>query len=367
MPESDKDRKSQANAAPVLRRGWTTGACATAAAKAAVTALFGGAFPDPVSIRLPRGGEVSFSLVEQLLNQDKAFAAIQKDAGDDPDITHGCLVGTQIARGPQIGVRFHAGEGVGHITKPGLRLAPGEAAINPVPRRMIEAVLEEASASFGVPVAYDVTISIPGGEDLAKKTLNPRLGIVGGLSILGTTGIVVPYSCASWIHSIHRGIDVARAMGRSHLAATVGSTSEAFIADHYSLPPDALIDMGDFIGGTLKYLKRHPVDRLTIAGGIGKLVKLAQGALDLHSSRSALDRSRLQERLGGPAAFREAIADANTALEVLEHSNKHAVPFGDVVAVDARKVALDVIGDHVAIEVIVIDRQRNIAGHAKGW
>src|SRR5262249_7654086 len=141
-------------------------------------------------------------------------------------------------------------------------------------------------------------------EALAAKTLNARLGIVGGLSILGTTGVVVPYSCASWIHSIHRGIDVARAAGLRHIAAATGSTSEAAVARLYELPEMALIDMGALVGGTLKYLRDHPVERLTLAGGFGKLAKLASGHLDLHSERSRVDLdflARLLAEVGAPA------------------------------------------------------------------
>src|SRR5207253_5935355 len=134
-----------------------------------------------------------------------------------------------------------------------------------------------------------VTIAIPGGERLAERTMNGRLGIVGGLSVLGTTGIVVPYSCSSWIHAIRRGIDVARAAGIDHIAAATGTTSERAVQRLYDLPEHALIDMGDFVGGTLKYLRRHPMPRLTLAGGFAKIAKLAQGDLDLHSSRSRVD------------------------------------------------------------------------------
>ena len=138
-----------------------------------------------------------------------------------------------------------------------------------------------------------ITISIPGGEALAHETWNPRLGIVGGLSILGTTGIVIPYSCAAWIHSIHRGVDVARAAGLDHIAASTGSTSEQAVQALYGLSETALIDMGDFVGGMLKYLRRHPVARVTLGGGFGKLSKLANGHTDLHSRRSRVDTAWL--------------------------------------------------------------------------
>ncbi len=238
-----------------LRRGWTTGACATAAVKAALSALRGGAFPDPVSITLPKGETPSFALALEEKGEGFARAGIIKDAGDDPDVTHGCLVIATVRLGAVgSGVTFKAGPGVGMVTKPGLPVAVGEPAINPVPRAMMAAVVAELGGGD-----VEIEISIRDGEALALKTWNPRLGIIGGLSILGTTGIVHPFSCAAWIASIHRGIDVARAMGLAHVAGCTGSTSEDAVRAHYGLPLEAMLDMGDFAGGVLKYLRDHPV------------------------------------------------------------------------------------------------------------
>src|SRR5260221_2331664 len=235
-----------------LRRGWTTGACAAAAARAACQALLTGAFPDPVSIRLPRGEQPSFALALKELTESAARAGIVKDAGDDPDGTHGALVIAEVARGPAgSGVTFHAGPGVGRVTRPGLPLAVGEPAINPGPRAMISAALAEA-AEISDAAAPDlaVIIAIPGGEELAAKTLNARLGIVGGVSILGTTGVVIPYSCSSWIHSIHRGIDVARAARLAHVAAATGSPPGAARARPPAPPPAARSEHGAVARGT---------------------------------------------------------------------------------------------------------------------
>ena len=288
-----------------LRKGWTTGACATAAAKAAYTALLTGDFPDPVEITLPGGQRPAFALATAARGTREATAGVVKDAGDDPDVTHGALILATVRPGtPGSGVTFRAGEGVGTVTRPGLPIPPGEPAINPVPRKMIRDAVGEVAAAHGDAGDVEVEIAIPNGEALATKTLNGRLGIVGGLSILGTTGIVVPYSCAAWIHSIHRSIDVARATGLTHIAASTGSTSEAAVQKLYGLPETALIDMGDFVGGTLKYVKTHPVARVTIAGGVGKMTKLAQGLLDLHSKRGSVDLdglAQLAEGAGGSA------------------------------------------------------------------
>jgi cobalt-precorrin-5B (C1)-methyltransferase len=349
-------------ATTALRRGWTTGACATAAARAAFTAMLAGRFPDPVSIRLPRGGVASFPLALAELGEARARAGVVKDAGDDPDVTHGALVIAETAwAAPGGGVCFAAGEGVGTVTRAGLPLAIGEPAINPAPRRMIRATLIEVAADAGAPPPdLTVTISIPGGERLAEKTMNARLGIVGGLSILGTTGVVVPYSCASWIHSIHRGIDVARAAGLEHIAAATGATSERAVQRLYGLPDHALIDMGDFVGGTLKYLRQHPVARLTIAGGFAKLAKLAAGHLDLHSARSRIDIAALTGmlvELGVDAAIARAARAARGAAEILAISGSKREALARGIAVQAREVALATLCGKTAIEVAIVDRQ----------
>src|SRR3954466_3197056 len=261
-----------------LRRGWTPGACATAAAKAAYVALLTGEFPDPVSIRLPGGETPAFALAWEALGVGECAAGVIKDAGDDPDVTHGALITASGGRGEAgSGVGFRAGSGGGMVTKEGLPIPPGEPAINPVPRRMMAEAVAELAAGFGDAGDVMIEVSVPGGAEIAAKTWNPRLGIVGGLSILGTTGIVVPFSCAAWIHSIHRGIDVARAEGLSHVAGATGATSEAAVQRLHGLPDHALLDMGDFAGGMLKYLRRHPVPKVTVAGGVAKVTKLGQG------------------------------------------------------------------------------------------
>ena len=204
------------------------------------------------------------------------------------------------------------------MTRPGLPIPPGEPAINPVPRQMLRDAIAEIAATHGDAGDVEIEIAIPGGEALAAKTLNGRLGIVGGLSVLGTTGIVVPYSCSAWIHSIHSGIDVARAAGLTHIAGATGSASEAAVQKLHELPETALIDMGDFVGGMLKYLRAHPVPRVTIAGGVGKMTKLAQGLLDLHSRRGSVDLgvlAKLAERCGGSTELGARILASNTAAE----------------------------------------------------
>jgi cobalt-precorrin-5B (C1)-methyltransferase len=356
-----------------LRRGWTTGACATAAAKAAYAALLTGEFPDPVEVVLPRGERPSFALAVNRKDAHCATAGVIKDAGDDPDVTHGALVLATVRAGaPGSGVTFRAGEGVGMVTRAGLPIPPGEPAINPVPRRMIrDAIAEVAAAANGavnVEVDVEVEIAIPGGEALAAKTLNGRLGIVGGLSILGTTGIVVPYSCSSWIHSIHSGIEVARAAGLTHIAGATGAASEAAVQKLHGLTEIALIDMGDFVGGMLKYLRRHPVPRVTIAGGVGKMTKLAQGLLDLHSKRGTVDLAMLAalaQAGGGSAALQERILAANTAAEAFAHATAERIALGDAVARSAQQTAMRVVEKSaIAVEIVLFDRDGALVGHA---
>jgi cobalt-precorrin-5B (C1)-methyltransferase len=354
-----------------LRRGWTTGACAAAAARAAFAALAGGGFPDPVTIRLPRGGHASFALALAEEGEGRARAGIVKDAGDDPDVTHGALIVAETAwAAPGSGIAFAAGEGVGIVTRPGLPLAVGEPAINPAPRAMIREALLEVAAERGLPPPdLVVTISIPGGEELAAKTANPRLGIVGGLSVLGTTGIVIPYSCASWIHSIHRGIDVARAAGLAHIAAATGAVSERAVQRLYRLPEHALIDMGDFVGGTLKYLRRHPVERLTVAGGFAKMAKLAQGHLDLHSRESRVDVAALAAWLAELGADRETSATARAAAgagEILELAGPRRRALAERVAARAREVALATLAGETAVETAIVDRSGDFLARVGG-
>lgn len=355
----------------VLRRGWTTGACAAAATKAAYTALLTGDFPDPVTITLPKGETPAFALARAERGHDFALAGIVKDAGDDPDVTHKALIIAKVRKGESgSGVTFRAGEGVGTVTKPGLPLAPGEPAINPVPRKMMHDVIAEVARAHCDSGDVIVEIEVPGGAELARKTWNPRLGIIGGISILGTTGIVIPYSCSAWIHSIHRGVDVARAEGLKHVAGSTGSTSERAVQRLYRLPESALLDMGDFVGGLLKYLRRHSLPRLTIAGGFGKIVKLAQGHLDLHSGRSQVDQGWLADRFVALGASEDVVAkvlSANTAFEVLELARAAPLPIGDVVAARARATALVVLdGAPVALEVLIFDRTGELVGKFDG-
>lgn len=342
-----------------LRRGWTTGACATAAVKAALMALWGDGFPNEVGITLPRGETPVFPLAHRELGDGWAEVGITKDAGDDPDVTHGALIIARVSASVG-GIVFKAGEGVGIVTKAGLPIGVGEPAINPVPRQMMCAEVEAMAAEFGRDADVVIEVSIPDGAEIALKTWNPRLGIKGGLSILGTTGVVRPFSCSAWIASIHRGVDVARAGGQSHVAGCTGATSEKVVQGLYGLPDHAMLDMGDFSGGLLKYLAKHPVPRMTIGGGIGKITKLAQGAVDLHSSRSQVDFVALNavaQRLG-----LQDVSGANTALEAVSIAGPKLA--SEIARLARLEAVAQLRGADVAIDVVVIDRAGAILGRA---
>jgi cobalt-precorrin-5B (C1)-methyltransferase len=356
---------SEAEPEAPLRRGWTTGACASGAARAAFEALLTGAFPDPVPVALPKNLRPEFALATQELGADFARAGVVKDAGDDPDVTHGALIVATVRFAPKgAGVSFVAGEGVGTVTRPGLPLPPGEPAINPAPRAMIRANLEEVAQRLCASLDVTVEISVPGGAKIAERTTNGRLGIVGGLSILGTTGVVVPYSCSAWIHSIHRGVDVARASGCRHIGAATGDTSEAAIRALHRLPEHALIDMGDFVGGFLKYLRGRPIARVTIAGGPAKMTKLAEGMLDLHSKRAAVDLAALASRVaeaGGASALTHAIASANSGLHAFELAEEAGFDLPALIAEGAWRTAARVIsGARTELEIVVVSRDGRV-------
>lgn len=354
-----------------LRFGWTTGTCATASVNAAYIAMMTGEFPDRVTIVTPSGKNADLAIVATTSDEDqngKWFeAGVIKDAGDDPDVTHGALIKAKIRKGLiGSGVTFSAGEGVGIVTKPGLPIEVGEPAINPVPRSMMGSAVAELAVALNGPVDIAIEISVPDGAALAHKTWNPRLGIEGGISILGTTGVVRPFSCSAWIASIHRGIDVARANDLPHVIGSTGATSEAYGKTHYQLPDIALLDMGDFVGGMLKYMRHHPVPNLTILGGFGKMVKMAQGAVDLHSARSQVDFGRLSamaEPLGFDAA---AVAGANTVLEVVQSANEtQRSALAHLIAEAAHAAALTHLrGAPVNLEIIIMSRDGQPLGRA---
>jgi len=311
-----------------LRSGFSTGTAAAAAAKGAFLELLGLPCPEAVEVSLPGGSRLRVPLAGHAQVGNRGEAVVVKDAGDDPDVTHGAEIGVRLrwAPGGAAGetLRILAGEGVGRVTKPGLPVAVGEPAVNPVPRRMLAQAIEEvwAACGHGRPLRLTVEIFVPRGEELARHTLNPRLGIVGGISILGTTGLVVPYSHAAWRATIVTALKVARAAGWREAVFTTGGRSDAAMRRLLpALPPECFVLMGDYVRFSLRAAAQLGFQRVTVAAYFGKAVKMAQGFGQTHASRGLLDfpvLARWVERATGNSFLAEAAARANTARQVLE-------------------------------------------------
>ncbi len=352
-----------------LRTGYTTGACAAAATRAAVQFLLSGRQPHSVTITLPIGREAGFAVHRAWANGHKLGCSVIKDAGDDPDVTHGAEICSEIEVVREEGLRICGGTGVGTITRPGVGLPVGDPAINPVPRRMIGEACQPFFDAGGPHMGLRVTISVPDGEERAKKTLNARLGIVGGLSILGTTGIVVPYSTAAFRASISQAIDVALAAGQLHLVFTTGGRSEKFaqaLLPH--LPEVAFVQMGDFVGHALKECARKGVHTATIAGMVGKLSKIAAGKMQTHAAGSEVDLHFLAELAASCGAGPEVqllIRSANTA----RHFAEIAIQYG-IQGVFQRICELVVanglkqVSGRVEVECILMDFDGQMLGRA---
>lgn len=315
-----------------LREGFTTGTAATAAVKSALHLLLTGAPLSPIAVTLPDGRLLYISLHRNLLQGNTSECTVIKDGGDDPDVTHGAEVGARVRiLGTTHGnteVIFKAGEGVGRITKPGLPLKIGEPAINPVPRQMIEQAVGEVLNVCGDDKGkrVEVEVFIIGGEDLAKKTLNPRLGILGGLSILGTTGIVRPLSHKAYRETIEAALSVARAASDEVVLST-GGKSERYARREVNLPEESFIQIADFYGFSLKTAAKLGFNKATHAVFIGKLVKMAMGLSYTHASSSNMDLGILgsiAQECGESTKLIERLTSANTArhgLEIMQQTN----------------------------------------------
>ncbi len=383
--ESGEHKKGEAP--PVLRTGLTTGACATACSVAAAICYFEKTSPPVVSITLPKsrssqGKTVELAITAYTQQESSIRTATVKDAGDDPDVTHGATVFVELQLCEQKGITFLAGEGVGTVTRDGLLLDKGEPAINPVPRKMITEHLDELAHKYQYSGGFIVTVGVENGQSIAQKTMNPRLGIVGGLSILGTTGIVRPFSCAAWIASIYQGIDVAAANGLVHIAASTGNRSEEVIRQQYQLDDMALIEMGDFAGAVLKHLRKLSkqtqsqntsgqlsIHKLSICGGFGKISKLAQGHMDLNSRASSIDFDFLVEvakEQGADDKLCQQIVQSNTSIEALQHCQHHNIALASALCTRALAVAQNIVPEQIEVEVIAIDRQGNIVATSNG-
>ena len=288
-----------------LRTGWTTGTCASAAAKAATTALRDQAAQQTVEVALPGGRRVVFAVESCVYDLVQATAVVVKDAGDDPDVTHGAHLTATVRWRAEPGVALDGGEGVGIVTKPGLGIDVGEPAITATPRAMIIQAVAEAvdPGSRGVLVI----ISVPGGEKMARKTTNARLGILGGISILGTTGIVRPFSTASWRASVEQAVSVMAAQGeRTMVLCTGGRTEKGAMVLLPGLPEVCFVEVGDFTGAALRRALAAGIQGVIFVGMAGKLAKLAAGVLMTHYTRSKVDLGLLGDvtlAAGGSAAM----------------------------------------------------------------
>lgn len=303
-----------------LRHGYTTGACATAAAQAAIEALIVQEPQRQSTIRLPIGQDVTFEIVACEVEEHRASAEIIKDGGDDPDATHGARIICEVSWRETPGIELDGGVGVGRVTKPGLPVEVGQAAINPVPRKMIREAVEAVLNRYELNRGVRVVVSVPDGEEIAKKTLNARLGIVGGISILGTRGIVVPFSTAAYKASVAQAIRVAVKGGCSHVVLSTGGRTEKFGMELYpKLPEEAFVEMGDFVGFALQQCARQGIRKVTLVGMMGKFSKVAQGVMMVHSKSAPVDfgfLARMAEEAGASETVVRKIAEANTASQV---------------------------------------------------
>ena len=337
-----------------LRTGWTTGTCASAAAKAAAQLLVTGEAPDSVEVALPSGRRVSFTVERASTVDDGAQAVVVKDAGDDPDVTHGAHLTATVSWRDGTGVELAGGDGVGTVTKPGLGLDVGGPAVNPVPRAMITQAVREVVGERGV----RVVVSVPDGERMARKTTNRRLGILGGISILGTTGIVRPFSTASWRASVVQAIQVAAAQGeRTVVLCTGGRTEKGAIALLPGLPEVCFVEVGDFTGAALRTAVEHGVTAVVFVGMVGKLSKLAAGVLMTHYTRSTVDTALLADltaAAGGPA---DAVLEANTARHAYEIWESAGVlrTAGDALCGRVRDVLVAFVAGRITADVAMVD------------
>jgi cobalt-precorrin-5B (C1)-methyltransferase len=317
-----RDKKGQ-------RTGYTTGSNAAAAAKAAALALLTSAWPGEVTITLPIGGTATMTPVERALDGDSAYCCMVKDAGDDPDVTHGALICARVSRAEEPGIALEGGVGVGRVTLPGLGLEVGGPAINPVPRQQITSNVRDAvreampeGEAWLESSGLEVIISVPQGEQLAQRTLNPRLGIVGGISILGTTGIVFPYSTSAWRASVVQAVEVAARNNAAKVVMATGGRSEKYAMRLFpELPPVAFVELSVFTGDALKTCVAQGVRSAVFVSMIGKLIKTAQGHMRTHVAANQVDFGFLAQvcrEVGAPDALVAAVAGANTGRHFLE-------------------------------------------------
>jgi len=365
LREPDLPRTAKVRSGP-LRSGWTTGTCSAAAAKAAATALLTQQVQTRVDVVLPDERLVGFDVERCDVAPDRAEAVVVKDAGDDPDVTHGAHLTATVSWLPGPGLALDGGVGVGVVTKPGLGLPVGGPAINPVPRQMIrdnlQAVVDLAARGLRV------VVSVPDGELRARKTTNARLGILGGISILGTTGVVRPFSTESWRASVVQAVDVMAAQGLPTLVlATGGRTEGAAMRLLPDLPDTCFVEVGDFTGAALRQAAGAGLTEVVFVGMAGKLTKLASGVLMTHYTRSRVDLTVLGEI--SPPTLREAVEGANTARHVYELWEAAGVlrPCGDALCARVADVLTRFSGLTARVAMVDPDGRAVVAATEPAW
>ncbi|WP_442955866.1 cobalt-precorrin-5B (C(1))-methyltransferase [Paenibacillus sp. y28] len=352
-----------------MRHGYTTGSNATAAAKAALIALIEQEPQTEATIVLPIGERVTFSIIRCEYDQNRAEAEVIKDGGDDPDATHGARIITEVSWSEVPGIAIDGGIGVGRVTKPGLPVPVGEAAINPVPRKMLRTVAREVLDEYGIERGVRLVVSVPDGETIALKTLNGRLGIVGGISILGTRGTVVPFSTAAYKASVAQAIRVAVQCGCRHLVLSTGGRTEKFGMDMYpELPEEAFIEMGDFVGFALTQCKRQGVEKVTMVGMMGKFSKVAQGVMMVHSKSAPIDfgfLARVAEEAGASRETLQHIGEATTAAYVGDLMQEQGLGgFFEALCRYCNEAALQETKGGMDIETVIIAMKGALLGQA---
>src|SRR5918912_562688 len=353
-----------------LRTGYTTGTSATAATKAALLALISGKAADNVFVTLPKGGMAKLGIAWTKIEKNgSSTSAVIKNAGDDPDITHGAGLCSTFSFTDQVGkIIIDGGIGVGRVTKPGLGLEIGKAAINQTPMKMIEQAVIDVAAKKLNSSGINVIISVPRGEELSKKTDNPRLGIIGGISILGTTGIVLPYSTASFAASIRQSLDVAIAMGTDIVVLTTGGRSEDFAKELFgkSLPDHSFVQMGDFAGYAIRQCINKKICKAIIAGFIGKLTKIAMGIKQTHVRGSHVNMefmAKVATECNSNSAVIEEIKKANSARHVSEIINKNNISgFFDILCKKVYEQMYEYSKGELQLEIIMFEFDGKVCG-----
>ncbi len=348
-----------------LRTGYTTGSSATAAAKAGLLSIINQKKIDSITIKLPKGNSIEILVHSCDFNSDNVKCSVIKDGGDDPDVTHGAEIIVELSFTEKINeIEIDGGEGVGIVTKPGLGLEINKPAINPTPKKMIIENLREIGEKILEKKGIRVVISVPKGKELGPKTDNPRLGIKNGISILGTSGIVIPFSTASYAASVRQNLDVAVAMGNDTVVLTTGGRSEDFAKKIVDLPEHCFVQMGDFSGYTIQQCSRKNIKRAYIVGFIGKLAKMATGVKQTHVKGSKVDMNFLADLAKKSHANETIIRNikkANTARHVSEIIQENNVKgFFDLIVNETYRHMRKHSEEKVPIEVILFDFDGNI-------